>query len=60
VYPPSKSFAKLVHKNAIKHQKGVPSPKNFHSPYLMDPPLDFQTVCICDSKRTSVEISKKV
>ncbi len=34
VYPPSKIFAKLVNKNAIKHQKGVPSPKNFHNPYI--------------------------
>ncbi len=29
VYPPSKMFAKLVNKNAIKHQKGVPSPRYF-------------------------------
>jgi hypothetical protein len=28
-----KMFAKLVNKNAIKHQKGVPSPQNFHNPY---------------------------
>jgi hypothetical protein len=51
VYPPSKIFAKLVNKNAIKHQKGVPSPKKFHNPYipslpkfgknLMDPPSGF-------------------
>jgi hypothetical protein len=51
VYPPSKIFAKLVNKNAIKHQKGVPSPKNFYNPYipslpksgktLMDPPSGF-------------------
>jgi hypothetical protein len=34
VYPPSKIFAKLVNKNAIKHQKGVPSQKNFHNPYI--------------------------
>ncbi len=34
VYPPSKIFAKLVNKNAIKHQKVVPSPKNFHNPYI--------------------------
>jgi hypothetical protein len=34
VYPPSKIFAKLVNKNAIKHQKVVPSPQNFHNPYL--------------------------
>ncbi len=51
VYPPSKFFAKLVNKNAIKHQKGVPSPKNFHNPYKVAKtswtlPLDFQTVCI--------------
>jgi len=26
VYPPSKFFAKLINKNAIKHQKSVPSP----------------------------------
>jgi hypothetical protein len=25
-------FAKLVNKNAIKHQKGVPSPKKVHNP----------------------------
>jgi hypothetical protein len=51
VYPPSKMFAKLVNKNAIKHQKGVPSPKYFHNPYipslpkfgknLTDPPPGF-------------------
>jgi hypothetical protein len=51
VYPPSKIFAKLVNKNALKHQKGVPSPQNFHNPYipslpksgknLMDPPPGF-------------------
>jgi hypothetical protein len=34
VYPPSKIFAKLVNKNAIKHQKDIPSPKNFHNPYI--------------------------
>jgi hypothetical protein len=46
-----KIFAKLVNKNAIKHQKGVTSPKNFHNLYipslpkfgknLMDPPSGF-------------------
>jgi hypothetical protein len=51
VYPPSKIFAKLVNKNAIKHQNGVPSPQNFHNPYipslpkfgknLPDPPSGF-------------------
>jgi hypothetical protein len=34
VYPPSNFFAKLVNKNAIKHQKVVPSPPNFHNPYI--------------------------
>ena len=34
VYPPSEIFAKLVNKNAIKHQKGVASQKNFHNPYI--------------------------
>ncbi len=34
VYPTSKFFAKLVNKNAIKQQKGVPSPQNFHNPYI--------------------------
>jgi hypothetical protein len=34
VYPPSKIFAKLVNKNAIKHQKVVPFPQNFHNPYI--------------------------
>ncbi len=56
MYPPSKIFAKLVNKNAIKHQKGIPSQKNFHNPLLPFPqkfgntswtlPLDSQTVCI--------------
>ncbi len=59
VFPPSKFFAKLVNKNAIKHQKGAPCPKFFtttYIPYLPKflkkphgpppPPLDFQTVCI--------------
>jgi hypothetical protein len=27
-------FAKLVNKNAIKHQNGVHSPKIFHNPYI--------------------------
>jgi hypothetical protein len=54
VYPPSKMFSKLVNKNAIKHQKGVPSPKNFHNPYipslpkfgkkLTDPPPGFSNL----------------
>jgi hypothetical protein len=34
VYPPSKIFAKLVNKNAIKHQKVVPSLQNFYNPYI--------------------------
>jgi hypothetical protein len=34
VYPPSKIFAKLVNKIAIKYQKGVPSSQNFHNPYI--------------------------
>ncbi len=34
VYPPSKIFARLVNKNAIKHQKVVPSPKNLKNPYI--------------------------
>jgi len=44
VSPLSEIFAKLVNKNAIKHQKGVPSPQNFHNlyipslPNLIDPP----------------------
>jgi hypothetical protein len=51
VYPPSEFFAKLINKNAIKHQKGVPTPQNFHNPYipslpkfgknLIDPPPRF-------------------
>jgi hypothetical protein len=51
VYPPSEMFAKLVNKNEIKHQKDVPSPKNFHNPYIpslqkfgknfIDPPTGF-------------------
>jgi hypothetical protein len=34
VYPRSKIFAKLVNKNTIKPQKGVPHPKNFHNPLI--------------------------
>ncbi len=51
LYPPSKIFAKLVNKNAMKHQNGVPSPQTFHNPYtpslpkfvknLTEPPLGF-------------------
>jgi hypothetical protein len=37
VDPPFKIFTKLVNKNAIKPQKGVPSPKKFGK-NLMDPP----------------------
>jgi hypothetical protein len=45
VYPPSKFFAALVNKNAIKHQKGVPFPQNL-AKTSGTLPLDFQTVCI--------------
>jgi hypothetical protein len=39
VYPPFKIFAKLVNKNAIKHQKGVPSPPpKFSQPLYTLPP----------------------
>ncbi len=34
VYPPSEIFEKLLNKNAIKHQKDVPSKKYFHNPYI--------------------------
>jgi hypothetical protein len=30
----SKMFTKFVNKNAIKPEKGVPSAKKFHSPYI--------------------------
>ena len=40
VYPPSKIFAKLVNKNAIKHQKGAPSLPKFGK-NLIDPPPGF-------------------
>jgi hypothetical protein len=59
VYPPSEIFAKLVNKNAIKHQKDEPSTQNFYNPYipslpkfgknLIDLPLEFQTVRIYGS-----------
>jgi hypothetical protein len=42
VYPPLKIFAKLVNKNAIKPQKGVPSLKNFHNPLYTLPPKIWQ------------------
>jgi hypothetical protein len=32
--PSLQNFAKLVNKNAIKHQKVVPSTQNFHNPYI--------------------------
>ncbi len=49
MYPPSKIFSKPVNKNAIKHQKGVPSSQNFHyipsllksGKNLKDPPPGF-------------------
>jgi hypothetical protein len=64
VHPPSKIFAKLVNKNARKQQKGVPSPKNVHNPYipslpkfgknLMDPPPGFSNrVHLCRGVRRS-------
>jgi hypothetical protein len=48
VYPPCKNCEKLVNKNAINHQKGVPSSQNCHNPLYTLPPkfnknLDFQT-----------------
>jgi hypothetical protein len=57
VYSPSKIFAKLVNKNAIKQQKVVPSPPKIFTTPIYPPsqnlaktsltlPLDFQTVCI--------------
>ncbi len=61
VYPPSKIFKKLVNKNAIKHQKVVPSPKNFTTPIYPPSqnlaktsstlPLEFQTVCIYEQEQ---------
>jgi hypothetical protein len=43
VYPPSEIFSKLVNKNAIKHRKGVPSPKNL-AKTSSTLPLEFQTI----------------
>jgi hypothetical protein len=37
-----KIFAKLVNKNAIKHQKGVPSPKKCSQPLYTLPPKIWQ------------------
>ena len=34
VDPPSKIFTKLVNKHAIELEKGVPSQKNVHNPYM--------------------------
>jgi hypothetical protein len=31
----SKSFTNFVNKNAIKPEKGVPCPKNFHNPFIL-------------------------
>ncbi len=42
VYSHSKCFAKLVNKNAIKHQKGVPSPKKFSQPLYTLPTKEWQ------------------
>ncbi len=46
--PPSKIFSKLVYKNAIKHQKGVPihPPSQNLAKTSSTLPLEFQTVCI--------------
>ncbi len=72
VYPPFKIFAKLVNKTAIKHQKGVPSPQNFHNPYLPPPPSqklaktswtlpqDFLIVCIYGYFRHSLPNSESL
>jgi hypothetical protein len=69
VYPPSKIFAKLVSGNAIKHQKVVPSQKNFTT--LLYPPSqnlaktswtlpkDFQTVCIYVQNQIKSVLIKK-
>jgi hypothetical protein len=43
VNPPSEIFTKLVNKNAIKPQKGLPNPKNFHYPYIPLPPEIWQS-----------------
>jgi hypothetical protein len=37
VDPPSEIFSKLVDKNALKHQKGVPAPKKFQTPNFSSP-----------------------
>jgi hypothetical protein len=51
VDPPSNIITKLLNKNALKPEIGVPSPKNFHTRYVWKKPhgplpLDFKTVCI--------------
>jgi hypothetical protein len=68
--PSLQIFAKLVNKNAIKHQKGVPSPKNFHNPYILSLtnltktswtlPQDFQTMCIYEDKQDEVVLSNNL
>jgi hypothetical protein len=37
VDPPAKMFTKLVSKNAIKPEKGVPSLQYFHNAYIPSP-----------------------
>jgi hypothetical protein len=37
VDPPSKILTKLVNKNAMKPEKGLPYPPNFHNPYILNP-----------------------
>ncbi len=59
-YPPQANFKTLVNKNAIKPEKGGPHqanfpesldpPRDFGKKHQVPPPLDFQPMCIYDSK----------
>ncbi len=46
VYPPYKIFSNLINKNAIKHQKGTPSPQNFYNPYVPSLPKFDAATCV--------------
>jgi hypothetical protein len=48
VDPPSTIFTKLVNRNAIKPEKGVPSPNNFHNPFIGTLPQKFGKNLIMD------------
>lgn len=48
IIPPQVNFKTLVNRNAIKPEKGVPSPNNFHNPFIGTLPQKFGKNLIMD------------